>query len=639
MGVWRKPEVLNKETILIQKEMKKISYIVTAALMAVFSLSSCSDFLDAENKSAGGQTADDYFSTPEGIASMRTAAYYSMKKIVSQTDIYEDGTDLYSPCRKKGNDAEFQKYTFNAENSTVQSLYVGCMDLINYANGMIKYGGESYTAEACFLRAYGYYILSQQFGRVPLTTEYINSSETSYPRASLEDVYKQMIEDLTTAANGLPAMSSLTSQKGSEASKEAAQALLAKVYLAAGWDLGTTLTDAANGTYTVTDNSYFSQAISMADAVLASKPITMTFADKWNPSNETDNAEIIFAVQYEREGNPYGTGNDGHKLQNDYGHYYGEANKTGMKQVGSTKTFTTKSLYLWNEGDERYDGTFMRELYQSKTDIDWTASGYYAYYNVADKSSLTYAYYYAPGYMKQSDFEAFLKANKNKFVKSSDDINEVYAYLMTNPVIEYSMDAEGNIKKTEKLDWVTTIDEGMHKAPCVKKWDDPNTTVANSSVGYRDIVTLHSSDICLVAAEAYAALGNESKALEYVNKVRTRANAGNITSLSNYVSNIVDYPVPSSLGSLTLLDLVLDEEGRELYAENERWMALRRTHQLVRYNVAYNIYVENISAMSNAKGEVKWYRPIPQLELGSNTGMQLGTDESGNKLFDQNEGY
>lgn len=620
--------------------MKRTSYIITTALLAMLGFSSCSDFLEAENKSAGGQDADEYFSTAAGISGMRTAAYYAMKDIFAQTDIYEDGTDLYRPCR--GKRSEFQEYTFNAENSTIQSMYVNCMTLVNYANGLLKYGGESYTAEGSFLRAYGYYMLTQQFGRVPLSTDYISSAETSYPRADLADLYAQMIGDLETAINGLPSMSSLSTQKGAEASKEAAQALLAKVYLAAGWDLGTTLTDAAKGTYTVTDNSYFQKAADMADQVLASKPITMTFADKWSPSKETDNAEIIFAVQFERDGNPYGEGNDGHSLQNDFGHYYGASDSQGLKYSGSTKTFTTKALYLWNAGDERYDGTFMLEMYQAPTGgIDWSKNGYYAYYNASasEKAALTYAFYYAPSYTTQAEFEAYLKANQAKFVKG-DGINTVHAYLMQDPVLEYSFNADGSISGTPaSKGWLAYIENGLQLAPCVKKWDDPNTTLTNNKVGYRDVVTLHSSNICLVAAEAYAAMGNEAKALEYVNKVRTRANAGTIASVASYENNDVDYSVPSSFGSFTALDVVLDEQGRELYAENERWMALRRTHQLVRYNIAYNDYIGSASDMSNAKGEIKWYRPIPQLELSSNTGMQLGTDENGDITFDQNEGY
>ena len=43
--------------------MKKIIYISAIAAMAVgTALTSCSDFLEAENKSAGGQSAEQFFS-------------------------------------------------------------------------------------------------------------------------------------------------------------------------------------------------------------------------------------------------------------------------------------------------------------------------------------------------------------------------------------------------------------------------------------------------------------------------------------------------------------------------------------------------------------------------------------------------
>ena len=59
-------------------------------------------------------------------------------------------------------------------------------------------------------------------------------------------------------------------------------------------------------------------------------------------------------------------------------------------------------------------------------------------------------------------------------------------------------------------------------------------------------------------------------------------------------------------------------------------MNLRRTRQLVRYNVEFNYLIPDAAAMSNPIGESKWYRPIPTEEISSNTAM---TAE------DQNPGY
>jgi hypothetical protein len=53
----------------------------------------------------------------------------------------------------------------------------------------------------------------------------------------------------------------------------------------------------------------------------------------------------------------------------------------------------------------------------------------------------------------------------------------------------------------------------------------------------------------------------------------------------------------------------------------QRWMDLRRTRQLVRYNVAFNEMIGAASDMQNNKGETKWYRPIPTHEINSNTSM------------------
>ena len=60
-------------------------------------------------------------------------------------------------------------------------------------------------------------------------------------------------------------------------------------------------------------------------------------------------------------------------------------------------------------------------------------------------------------------------------------------------------------------------------------------------------------------------------------------------------------------------------------------MDLRRTKQLVRYNLEFsNDYVKSVAQMSNAQGEIKWYRPIPANEISANTAI---SNE------DQNPGY
>ena len=89
------------------------------------------------------------------------------------------------------------------------------------------------------------------------------------------------------------------------------------------------------------------------------------------------------------------------------------------------------------------------------------------------------------------------------------------------------------------------------------------------------------------------------------------------------ITTLAAYDPAYSHGTLQMVDLVLDERARELYAEGQRFMDLRRTHQLVKYNVAYNNYITSVAEMSNGAGEIKWYRPIPTTELSSNTSADM----------------
>lgn len=604
--------------------MKKTTYIsVFAALMTGLFMTSCSNFLDAENKTAGGQTADDYFGKDPNA--MLTATYSSLKSIVFSTDLYSRGTDLYIHTRGKST-TEFDTYTLTPENSTVKSFYSNVFKTINLANGTISYASEgtSIANEARFLRNYGYYLLTQHFGGVPYITKYINDAETNYPRNTLQEVYQSVIEDLTDLYNN----SNLSDQSHEgRASKQAVAALLAKVYLAAGWDLNTTLNDAAKGTYTINSTDNFTQAASWAEKAINNIGLTMSFADKWSPFNE-GNAEEIFSVQYERSGYSGEITEGGHSMQNCFGGYYGTVNDSGLKAVSSEDQQSEKSMYLFEPGDQRYEATFMTTMYNAKKDgtvANWGNEGYYAYYNVTNLDNFPIAKKYFPYYYTEAEVEAYINEHKNQFDVDAKYANDVRAVLLTIPSITlYTFNADGTYTKTTQA--LTAFNNGTSNGVCVKKFDDPASDQVGSSNDYRDIVIFHVSDMYLIAAEAYLMAGQSTKALEKVNAVRNRAGLATLASFNAYDP---DYSTSSSY-TINELDLILDERARELYAEGHRWMDLRRTKQLVRYNVEFSDYISSAADMANNKGETKWYRPIPANEISANTGI---TNE------DQNPGY
>ena len=580
--------------------------------------------LDADNKA--NVDSDDYIANEEGVAAMRTYMYNSMKPLVNETNLTEWGTDLYTTSRTT-NVNDFQAYKFSPETEAVSDYYKKAYAMINQANALIKYGKDNakYVAEAKFMRNFGYYLLTQQFGGVPYVTEYIDGINKNYPRTPLKEVYDNMIgelESITDCAD-LPA-----EDHNGNISRRAVRALLAKVCLAAGWDLETRLADAARGTYTIDGTSYFSKAAQYADAAIAGQSLDMSFEDKWSPSNE-GNAEEIFSVQYERDGYPGDALTGGHGRQSTYGSEYGNPIQEGLKVCNSGLAPSFKSIYLFEKGDERLDATFMMTIY-NYTPGEWGTTGYYAYYNASEeaKAHMNLAFKYFPYWTERAEVDRYVAENKERFVKGAS-VAKCHVALLKSPKSAFWWFKENGdidyVDEREFDDFKKTNSGGL---PPVKKFDDPNSPqVDKGDFGYRDIVVLHLSDMYLVAAEAYLMAGNEGKALQYVNDVRRRAKAPLLGSLSDYRPQ---YEVLPSFGSITMLDLILDERARELYAETTRWTDLRRTRQLVRYSIAFNDGVSSVEDMSDAYGNIKWLRPIPASEIATNTGM---TED------DQNPGY
>lgn len=197
--------------------MKLYNFFGIGALLSL-SLTGCSDFLDADNKSTGNNDADKYLTAhPE---SLRPVAYDAFKYYATHLPLHEEATDLFFVTSAGDGYGEF---TLTAEDGTVKEYYEKSYKAINYANGLVKYGGadSKLGAEGRFLCSLGYYYLIQQFGAVPYVTSYIETSSRSYPRTPLEEMYPAIIADLTDVYNNgdLPA----TDHKGN-VSKQAVAA-------------------------------------------------------------------------------------------------------------------------------------------------------------------------------------------------------------------------------------------------------------------------------------------------------------------------------------------------------------------------------------------------------------------------------
>lgn len=594
--------------------MKRYINIAITFVLGVFALVSC-NYLEPDNKKFANQTAEDVLSKDPGV--LRVYAYSLLQPIASRVDVYEEGVDLYMPSNKKTGTG-FDQYTITPEDDNVKEFYSSLYACINMANACMAMDNEGlYHSEMKFVRCYCYYLLTQHFGSVPYVTKYINNAGREYAKMPLDDLYSALIAELDAIAND--EKFALSDTKGA-ASRRAANALLAKVYLAAGWDLHVSMTNEMQGVFSVQDKSYFAKALEAAKAAIGEQKLSLSFEDKWSPSRE-GNEEVIFAVQYERGGFPGDLKKGGHGLQNTFGSYYGDCAGTGEKYCNGLHASNPKSSYLWAVQDERYDGTFMTTMYNSLPG-GWGTEGYYAYYNVADRTDLPVAMRVFPGTAGASVASSYRTQHAAQLTKG-ECVNDPQVMVMSYPKLWV------NGSEMDYYEYVQS-DPGMFAAPVVKKFDDPQSQniSLNMTSGYRDIVVLHLSDIYLVAAEAALMSDNKSNSEDFINAVRKRGygdawnESRDKVSYASYASLYRScYPGFKNAD----IDLVLDERARELYAEGHRWMDLRRTKQLARYT---NLF--NFDLAGKAEGRVKWYRPIPQAEINSN---QLLTDA------DQNPGY
>lgn len=607
--------------------MKHSLYITAVtALLAGATLTSCSDFLDAENKSAGGTTDEDFFNNNPNA--LLTSVFSSLKNFNNQADITDEGTDLYMVTRTASPTAFDYYTTLDAEDKVVKTYYVNCYGTINYANGYLKYtdgksGYDKQRDQARVIRAYAYYCLTQQFGSVPYVTDYITTASRNYPKTELATIYQTLTEELTDIYNN--GSLDATDYTSGAPSKQAVAALLSKIYLAWGWDIDTQVSSATAGTYTKTSTEHFAQAAQWASTAIGSQKLTQTFASKWSPSNE-NNAEFIWSIQYDVTAILSTTDKECNAQAGTYGGYY-----SGSVQKGcdSKHQQTEKSMYLFEEGDQRWDATFMTTFYHGTTADD----AYYAPYNTsaADLESHAINLKFFPYYTTQEEATAWLQEHKSQMVKGSNP-NTVKAAILTAPnVTYYEFKADGSIKSGyPQSKTLTTYNAGMDNGVVVRKFDDPT----NKAYCFRDIVLLDLSDIYLTAAEANLMAGNPTQFWSYINAVRQRAGLAALSSISQYDPQ---YSTTTSFGNITELDLVLDERARELYAQKTRYVDLRRTKQLVRYNIAFNKSVSSVADMTGVDGEIKWLRPIPNAEMQNNSALSAADQNPGYRTSDDAE--
>lgn len=215
---------------------------------------------------------------------------------------------------------------------------------------------DRYVAEARFLRAFYYFQLVRVFGGVPrIETPIYSSDDWIQPRATADEIYSLITEDLEYASGKLPKKSEYGDADLGRATSGAAQAMLLKAYLYWG-NMKENAGDAASA------SGYYKMAYDWGVTFMSEQAgeytLCQNYRDNFTIAGE-NGPESVFEIQYTEEAtSDYGEGNGFTRgtfatvLTRSRSSFYGSAGWGFCKP--------TRNLYEeYEEGDPRLDATIL----------------------------------------------------------------------------------------------------------------------------------------------------------------------------------------------------------------------------------------------------------------------------------------
>jgi hypothetical protein len=323
--------------------MKKIFY--TIALLGALTVSSCND-LDV---TALGQLSDSNFpQTEEDAIALTNAVYYPNVRISTALGyVFDLTTELEANAEQENSGGDLLgRLKWDPSNSYVGTVWQNLYEIVTRANDVVDKVGEAtdlrrrLSGEARFLRAYAYFYLVQGWGEVPLVLH--NTEAADALREDVEKVYQQIVTDLEYAASVLPADAEYAATDKGRATKGAALAYLAKVYLV--WGQTSANTGAAKERYT--------KSVQYADQVTGYS-LEEVFLDNWANSNR-NGKEAIFSVQH-LQGQYAATDGGNHLAHCSFANGF---SNTNLPHVYPT---TDKWYDDFDDLDQRKRGTYLKE--------------------------------------------------------------------------------------------------------------------------------------------------------------------------------------------------------------------------------------------------------------------------------------
>ncbi len=280
------------------------------------------------------------------LQNLYTSDFWAMTEMVADNTNYQyDASDRGAQQRE-----EIDEFLITSSNNYINTIWAQIYRNIHQCNVItsridaVQFSDEAvkkrYAGEAKFLRALYYFHLVRLFGGVPLIVKEPAGPENAFARsrASVDEVYQQIIADAKDAAESLPP--SYTGADIGRATKGAALTLLGEVYL--------------------TRKEYPAAVAALQQVTTLGYSLLPDYGDNFNPARK-NNAESVFSVQY----------NSGLETESSnyifvFGPRNGKKDLTGFNGLLGGNNIPTPGIYnAYEANDERRDESVF--LYDSPT--------------------------------------------------------------------------------------------------------------------------------------------------------------------------------------------------------------------------------------------------------------------------------
>jgi starch-binding outer membrane protein, SusD/RagB family len=546
----------------MKQRTNKYMLIPVLLVMLVMSFGSCKKFLEEEQVS---NLTQNYYKSEPGLNSLIIGLYVyarvkhewdgnGAKLIEPETDAYmhQDANLARMLVSTYGNDLSTIAANVNnflgAANSN--NAPMGAYPHINNCNIALdvidntkpgKFGTDeafrvTRRAEILMLRAWAYYLVSNQLGEVPLllTPKYEDNSIYYYPKSSLEAVYKQVIADTRYAWENLPA----TTPDRGRVTKWAAGHFLAKLYLnraqAAGYQASgeTHLRMLYKGNVASDLDSCIWFATEVINGKGGAGGLAPDYWTLFNPANEGNpHGEIIWSAQFDVNTSLNGRFGGNRSCNYHTGNYTDQSGVARAMEYG--RPFSTYKPTDWGYDnfrnkvhDSRYYKTFQYEYIGNGATNSYTWSAAAATWWNANKPASEPAV---------TSGSRRINAGQRAIIYIENQRDEALdsAAAMSQPYqlhARWIRSAVTNRYYYRK--YIDASDMGLNTNRrniylASRKFVDPlrggNTSNPDSEAGTRDAILMRLAETFLVRAEAYGRKGMFPEAIADINVVRRRA--------------------------------------------------------------------------------------------------------------------